>query len=397
MRGIRVTDTPLKVLHAAGFNTVFLDANADPALYKEAADLGLWIVPHLPVLSDDPKYNNADNLVREAQKLSDMDGVLFLHLGRTLSYEQVGPMQRASQIIRQNDPTRALGGDVWDGLKGHSQSLNVVAVHRWPLMTALELPKYREWVDMRRRLMNPGTFNFSWVQTHVPDWETQLLYNQPGSQPFAEPIGPQPEQIRLLVYSAIASGSKGIAFWSDRFMADSHQGRDRLLMAATINQELEMLEPILAEVNREDGVEWIDTKNTDVKAAVLRSPKAILVLPIWLGKGSQYVPGQGAVAKLTINVPQVPSSMQAWEILPGEVRSVPSQRVVGGTQVVVPEFGLDDGGAVHVGHHSRRPLPGAGPQQTATRGPVDLRPRVVQSRESRRRQRQAASRGAAPQ
>ena len=338
MRGIRVTDTPLKVLHAAGFNTVFLDANADPALYKEAADLGLWIVPHLPVLSDDPRYNNADNLVKEAQKLSDMDGVLFLHLGRTLTYEQVGAMQRVTQLLRQNDPTRALGGDIWDGLAQHSRSLNIDAVHRWPLMTALELPKYREWVDMRRRLMAPGTFTFSWIQTHIPDWETQLLYNQNGNQPFTEPVGPQPEQIRLLVYSAIGNGAKGIALWSDRFLADSHMGRDRLLMAATINQEIEMLEPILSEVT--EAPQWIDTKTPDVKAAVLRTPKGVLVLPIWLGKGAQFVPGQGAVAKLTINVPQIPASMQAWEILPGEVRGIPAQRAVGGTEVVIPEFGL---------------------------------------------------------
>jgi hypothetical protein len=338
MRGIRVTDTPLKVLHAAGFNTVFLDANADPALYKEAAELGLWIVPHLPVLSDDPRYNNPDSLVREAQKLSDMDGVLFLHLGKTLSYEQVGPMQRVTQLLRQNDPTRALGGDVWDGLAQHSRSLNIVGIHRWPLMTGLELPKYREWVDMRRRLMNPGTFTYSWIQSHVPDAETQLLYNQAGSQPFAEPVGPQPEQIRLLAYLAIANGSKGIAYWSDRFLADSHLGRDRLLMAATINQEIEMLEPILAEVN--ETPQWIATKNGEVKAAVLRSPKGVLVLPVWLGKDAQFVPGQEAVAKLTINVPQVPASMRAWEILPGEVRGVPAQRAVGGTEVVIPEFSM---------------------------------------------------------
>ena len=145
--------------------------------------------------------------------------------------------------------------------------------------------------------MAPGTFTYSWIQSHVPDWETQLLYNQSGTQPFAEPVGPQPEQIRLLAYLAIANGSKGIAYWSDRFLADSHLGRDRLLMTATINQEIEMLEPILGEVN--ETPQWIATKNPDVKAAVLRSPKGVLVLPVWLGKDSQFVPGQGAsLAKL---------------------------------------------------------------------------------------------------
>ena len=55
---------------------------------------------------------------------------------------------------------------------------------------------------------------------------------------FDEPIGPQPEQIRLLTYLALAAGCKGLGFWSDRFLADSHQGRDRLLALALLNQEL---------------------------------------------------------------------------------------------------------------------------------------------------------------
>jgi hypothetical protein len=339
MRGIRVTDTPLKVLQQAGFNTVFLEPNADPALYREASELGLWIVPSLPVLTDDPRFTSPDGLAREAQVLSEKDGVLFLHLGRGLQSEQVAPFQRAAQILRQADPTRALGADVWDGLKQYSQSLNMVDLHRWPLMTSLELPRYRDWVEMRRRLLNnPGIYTWSWIQTHVPDWDAQLLYGQVGTQAFTEPIGPQPEQIRLLAYSAVAGGAKGIAFWSDRFLADSHMGRDRLLMCATINQELEMLEPILSGVN--ETPQWIDTRTPEIKAAILRSPKGIIALPMWHGGGAQFVPGQAAVAKLTIVVPQVPGSMQAWEVLPGDVRSIKTRRVPGGTEITIHEFGL---------------------------------------------------------
>ena len=62
---------------------------------------------------------------------------------------------------------------------------------------------------------------------------------------FAEPIGPQPEQIRLLTYTALGAGCRGLGFWSDRFLADSHTGRDRLLQLALLNQELQMLEPLL--------------------------------------------------------------------------------------------------------------------------------------------------------
>jgi hypothetical protein len=165
-----------------------------------------------------------------------------------------------------------------------------------------------------------------------------LLYNQSAQAEFKEPVGPQPEQIRLLAYTALASGSKGLGFWSDRFLADSHQGRDRLLGCALINQELDMMESML--VSAEEGAQWIDTSAIDVKAAVLRCNQGILVMPIWQGKWSQFVPGQGAVAKLTITVPQVPKTMQAWEVSPAEVRGLKTERVDNGLRITITEFGL---------------------------------------------------------
>src|SRR5262249_3355854 len=41
-----------------------------------------------------------------------------------------------------------------------------------------------------------------------------------------------------------------------------------------------------------------------------------------------------------MTVPQVPQSMQAWEVTPADVRGIRGERVVGGTKITVPEFGL---------------------------------------------------------
>ena len=68
--------------------------------------------------------------------------------------------------------------------------------------------------------------------------------------------------------------------------------------------------------------------------------KAILVLPVWLGAGSQCVLGQAALSELKITVPQVMGSAQAWEVSPGKVQALRSERVVGGTSVTLHEFGL---------------------------------------------------------
>ena len=87
-----------------------------------------------------------------------------------------------------------------------------------------------------------------------------------------------------------------------------------------MNQELEFLEPLLT--CADGSSQWVDTSDPNVKAAVLRTSKGILVLPMWLGSSAQFVPGQAAVAKLSMVVPQVPPCYQVWEVTPGEVRSI---------------------------------------------------------------------------
>lgn len=339
-RGIRHSDTPLKALRDAGFNAVWFDYLSSPAAVEKAIELGFWLVPSLPVTVEDPRLAAPESLRQEIGRFLDKDAVLFWDFGGGLTEEQAGTVARAAQVLHAADPQRPLGGDAWDGFRAYSLSLDLIGVHRWPLLTGLELTGYRDWLNQRRLLARRTMLTWTWVQTHLPDWFTTLVYDRPGTSSFEEPIGPQPEQIRLLTYIALAAGCRGLGFWSDRFLADSHQGRDRLLTLALLNQELKLLEPLLVLAEPPRGEDWIATSVAEVKAAVLRTERGILVLPIWLGKGSQYVPGQAAVAKLSMVVPQVPLGMQAWEVSPAEVRSLRAERVVGGTKVTIPEFGL---------------------------------------------------------
>jgi hypothetical protein len=336
--GIRYTDTDLRTLRTTGFNSVFIDYKTDPNTLKEAVDLGFLLVPMLGVMTQDKRFGSADGLRQEMNRLSESEALLFWHLGGTLAFEQTARVGQIAQLMKNIDPGRPLGADVWDGLLPYSRSLQLLGIHRWPLMTTLEFPRYREWLDQRRRLANPGVFLWTWIQTHLPDWYTYLLYNQAGSSAFKEPIGPQAEQVRILTYTALGAGCRGLAFWSDRFLAESHQGQDRLLCLALLNQELDMLEPLLS--SGDEHPQWIGTSSKDVQAAVLRTAKGILVLPIWQGAGSQFVPGQAAESKLTIVIPQVPQSYRAWEVTPADVRGLRAQRVMGGTKVTIPEFGV---------------------------------------------------------
>ena len=337
-RAVRHTDTPLKVLRDAGFNSIFIDATTSQATLDEAAQLGFWLIPMLHESEEGTPAITADQLRQNLNRFIDKDAVLFWYLGGGLRAEAVEPITKTIQAVRAIDPNRPLGADVLDGYRGFSRSLDLAGSSRWPLFTSLEMTAYRDWLNQRRLLETSGGFYWTWLQTHMPDWYSALIYERPTAAGFDDPIGPQPEQIRLLTYIALGSGCHGLADWSDRFLADSHQGRDRLLEVALLNLELKMLEDVL--VTASGPITWIDTSEPEVKAAVMRTTAGLLVLPMWLGRGAQCVPGQFAKVNLKITVPLAPVGTQPWEISPGQVRSIYPERIPGGTTITLPEFGL---------------------------------------------------------
>lgn len=336
-RAVVRTDTSLEKLKDARFNAVFLPASADAAVVREASDRGLWVVPMLRVLGDDGKPLPADKLAGQLTRFNEADK-LFYVLGNTLRQEQTPLIAMGLQTLKELDPGPPAAIDVWDGMLGYSHRVKIIGAHRWPLMTTLELPRYREWLKRRRDLADPGVLMWTSVQTHIPDEMSQAIYDRPGGGAFTEPVGPQAEHVQILTFTALAAGCRGLTMSSDRFLADSHAGRDRLLACALANLELEMLEPLLAASN--DTPEWCDTSSSQVKAAVIRSPLGVLVLPVWEGSFSQFVPGQGAVSKLDVKAPPMPSSMEAWEISPADVRHLTTERIAGSSKVTLPEFGL---------------------------------------------------------
>jgi hypothetical protein len=358
-RAIRYTDAPLKTLRDAGFNTVWFDPSVSAERIEEAVSThGFWIVPNLPLLGD-PRLGGSATLTsrggndvaaaRDGDALATSiirflsgDAVLFWDLGSALQGEKAEQLKRTAAAISAADPNRPLGADIWDsfGALTLPNQIKLVGTHRYPLMSSLELTSYRDWLMQRRRLASGNALNWTWVQTHVPDWQMQILCGKKNSDPTADPIGLQPEQIRLLTYLGLATGVQGLTFSSDRLLTDSRLGRDRWLMMALLNQEIKMLEPLLLSLT--ETPTWIETSNINVKAAVLHSKKGVLILPIWLGEGSQYVAPQGAIINLTMVVPLVPESAQPWEILPAQVRSLQYQaeRKLSGMKITIPEFDL---------------------------------------------------------
>jgi hypothetical protein len=340
LRAIRYTGTRLSTLRDAGFNTVLLDESTPADVIEKAANLGFWIVPSIqtPDLAGRQAQLASEAFGNKVARFLEHESVLAWDLGSNLDAEHFGQVSSRARALRTLDPQRPVMIDVYSGYRGFSRSFEqlMLGTHRWPLFTTLAMSGYRDLLDMRRNL-STDNYSWTWIQTHLPDWYTRLVYDSDGEQGFTEPVGPMPEQVRLLTYCAVAAGARGLAFWSDRYLADSHQGRDRLLALALLNQELRLLEPILTQATRPPEI--IPTSHAAVQAAIIRTPKAVLVLPLCIGPGAQFCPGQSALAELHVVVP-VMNTATAWEISPGRIRSYPVQRVQGGSLVKLRDFSL---------------------------------------------------------
>lgn len=350
MRAIRHSaGTPLYPLREAGFNTIWFPGNADPEALKVATDEGLMIVPTLPAinrlrLDTVSRQDEADRYAGLFQKFLANDSVLFWDIGSRYTNDKIEVVEETVKLVKSLPiAKRPVGADVWDDFQSYSQHLDVIGAHRWPLFTSLELLQYRDWLAQRRRLTaTTKSVFYTWIQTHMPDWYTALLTGNAEVDKFEDPVGPQPEQIRLLTYLSVAVGARGLGFWSDRFLSDTHHGRDRLLGLALLNSELDMLAPLLTGTTGENSIEWVKTSHPNVEAAVLYRDKGILVLPMWLGAGSQYVPEQGALPSLTLTLKLVPESADPWLISPAGIKCLrtSTKKVPAGTELTIPDFDL---------------------------------------------------------
>ena len=75
------------------------------------------------------------------------------------------------------------------------------------------MPNYGNWVSRQPLLALPGTPVWTTVQTQAGEGlRRQFAAFAPGQAP---PTVVGPEQIRLLVYTAISSGSRGLLFLSE--------------------------------------------------------------------------------------------------------------------------------------------------------------------------------------
>jgi hypothetical protein len=328
-RAIEHRGEPLAFLKGLGFNAVQLRAFPSPELLAEARQCGMWIVappPPAPPSGAVPRIG------------PHFDWVLAWDLGENLTEDQLEWHRHWAHQIRASDsrPGRPLLCDCLTGTDQYSRIVDILRPSQSPLGTSLELADYAQWLRTRPRLARPGTPLWTTIATQpsVALWQ-QVQALAPGDAAHLEI---DVEQLRLVVYAAVSSGVRGLCFASrSRLDAPDDASRRRAMALELMNHELSLVEPWVAAGSLAASA---SAHHEHIRAAVLHTQRAHLLLPLWLQPGSQCVPGQSAGHQITFTVPGIPETSDAYELTPGGLRRLPRKRVAGGMLVTLEEFGL---------------------------------------------------------
>jgi hypothetical protein len=336
-RIIRHQGEALAFLKRLRFNAVWLARLPSPEVLGEADELGLWLVcpPPRPTGSD-----LADGRAPALAAIGpEYDRVLAWDLGRGLCADQLEATRRWAGQVRSADRHRGrpLICLPESDLRGFSRQVDVLLLERRPLGTSLELADYATWIRRQPRLARPGTPIWTSVQTQPAAALCRQLAALDPSRP--PPLAVASEQIHLLAYTAVASGSRALVFQSHTPLdADDPQTRGRAMALELLNLELQLLEPWAAAGSLVAGAEG---SRPELTGSVLRANRSRLLIPIWSGPGAQFTAGQSAGNQVWFLVPGVPETNKAYQLTPGGLLPTrDQQRETGGVRITLEEFGL---------------------------------------------------------
>ena len=330
-RALEYQGEPLELVKTLGFNTLWIRGAVSRNLLLEARRQGLWVILH-PDETLLPSAGVGGHTIG-----TDFDGVLAWDLGTQTSLWEVHALQQRAETLRGLDPspTRPLIAEPLTDLLRASRAVDALLVGRGPCFSEMEFSDYIVWLRSRSLLARPGTPIWVTVQTQ-PDPAVWQQWQQAGAPAQRLDCIPA-DQVRLLTYLSLIAGARAILFRSHSSLALADDAtQERRLTLELMNRELRWIEPFLA---GGQFLALVPSNVPEVVGALFRAERARLLVPLWLGKRAQYVPGQAAVDEVTFVVPGVPESSTAYLLLPGSLEPVNSDRVAGGTRITLREFG----------------------------------------------------------
>lgn len=365
---------PIDRLRDIGLNVLWVDSYENSQLISELRQNGLWAMATPP--REDGDAAAAGRLRLQLDKMNSNDpGVLFWYVGTRVPGSADEIVRNHTALIRSADKLqRPIFADIASNRRSYSRMLDGVGLSRHPLHTEFTTLDYRHFLSQKIRQLLPGTFVTTWIQTEIEPEDGVLRSPLPVIEP---------EQIRLLTWTALAAGVRGIGYWKSTGFDSTFPGaRERELIIAITNQEIELLEPWLATQSvieyRTVPVSGVETsrrrRETDedepvfglgaieqrrlakeraaeirrkkttkrssgsIELAVIHGPNGQLLMPIWHDPETQFVPGQMATRQLEMIIPGIEDTATVWELSTTGVRTVRCTPTPSGKRIELDRF-----------------------------------------------------------
>lgn len=222
---------PLDYLQALGFNTIELKTVATEPQLRQAQQLGLWLISPPP----------ASVGIRPIE--FQFDRVLAWKIGDRLTSDDLLKMQQQVREIRESDQRvgRPVLGHLESDWSQISQLTDIISLGVEPIGTSFLASQYSDWILARREAVGSSKPIWADIQTELSESLVSQIRTLAKSVP---PVPIEPQQIKFLIYEAIAGGARGLRFRS-RSRLDGADPLTRL-RAQTLqwaNAEMDLIEP----------------------------------------------------------------------------------------------------------------------------------------------------------
>ncbi len=371
---------PASRLREIGINVVWVDNYQDRDHILDLQQHGLWAMATPPrgIASAPDASGKVVIKLDGFERENPNPGILFWYLGTRIPGDAREIVDSQVRLVRSEDKLqRPIFADIGGGglERSYSRVLDGVGLTLHPLQTAYSTLDYRRFLSLKIRQLLPGTFVTTWIQTEIEPEDGVLK----SPLPVVEP-----EQIRLLTWTALSAGVRGIGYWKSTSFDSTFPGaRERELIIAIISQEIELLEPWLAtrsviehrtvpisgistagkgrrfdpDRNNVSGVGAIEQRQRaaelraqrekqasgkprqeSIELSLIHGPNGQLLMPIWHDPDTQFVPGQMASRNLEMVIPGIEDTATIWELSTTGVRTVPSTSSPSGKHIRLDRF-----------------------------------------------------------
>ncbi len=314
-RIVRPQGEPWPFLAELGFNTLWLDSTPSAEQVALAEQLDLWLIAHVPAVSDYEALNS--HLYRR---------VLAWDLQTKSPQIDAEPLAIAIQKACGSNGKPLLSRPSFAGPQNHRWS-NIVVHGRSPLGTTQPLDHYGTQLHRDIGSHSPGTLHWAQLQTHLPaSVQQQIALLERSSAPTS--IAVDPNQLKATAIEALARGARAICIADDQRLDGNDLASQ--IRAATVkkwNQQHAILSPWLLS-GRTATI--ASTESPQLQLAIFATNRSKLALPLQRAKHQQLCDAPHDDQRISITLQHSAEGASVYLVKLDGLEKIPCRRVAGG-------------------------------------------------------------------